>query len=300
MRVLRSEMWELGVLPETGASLAFGRVRLASGPVEILRPTPAVALGRVSRTASFPLVPWSNRIPNGRLEVGSRSWQLRRNSDDGTAEHGTVTEYPWETVDSADDHIVLSLSTSGLVGLNFPWRFGAEVAYRVDGPTLQVTTTVTNRDEEPFPAGMGHHPYFQRRLAPGAPPASLAISASAAYPLKHCVATGPAAAVEGRTDFREPRPVGEQALDDCFTGFRSQHRATIDHGHLRVTMTAEPALSHVVAYVPHGREYFAIEPVTHANGAHQLQRQGVAGHGLRELAPGESWTVQWRLIAAEV
>lgn len=296
VHVLASDHWRVGVLPEVGASLAFGQGIGPHGPVDVLRPTPAAALGRVSRTASFPLVPWSNRIPEGRLTVGGRTWQLRRNSEDGTAEHGTVTEYPWQVLEATDERLDAQLTSRDVLGVNFPWHFVAEIGYRLEGPDLVVRTALRNDDAEPFPAGFGHHPYFVRRLRPGAAPATLALDATHAYPLRGCVATGPAQPVAGRTDLRTPSPVGTHALDDCFTGFGpGPRRARIDHGELELRIDADPEYSHLVVYVPRGREYLAVEPVTHANGAHALAERGVPGHGLRTLAPGETWSAQWRV-----
>lgn len=301
VRVLTSSHWEVGVLPEVGGSLAFGRVLGGPGSaaVDVLRPTPAAAMGRVSRTASFPLVPWSNRVPGGRLTFAGRTWQLRRNSDDGTAEHGAVAEYPWHVASQTAGRIALHLESAAVVGVNFPWAFDTELTYEVTGPDLVVGTAIVNRDSAPFPAGLGHHPYFVRRLLPGAEPARLVLGASAAYPLRGCVATGPAGPLDARTDFGTERAVGDCALDDCLTGFGdSPFRARIRHGELALTMTADEDYSHLVVYVPRGREYFAVEPVTHANGAHGLAERGVVGHGLRVLEPGERWAVSWRFSAS--
>lgn len=296
VRLLSSSHWEIGVLPEVGASLVFGRVTGPAGTVDVLRPTPAAALGRVSRTASFPLIPWSNRIPQGLLTFGGRTWQLRRNSEDGTAEHGAVTDYPWRVSHASTDTIMMHLETAGLVGVNFPWQFAAELTYQVDGPDLIVNTTVANRDHEPFPVGFGHHPYFVRRQQPDGPVARLRLDATAMYPLTRCVATGPAGPLNARTDFRTEREVGDTTLDHCLTGFGdATARACITYDGLSLTMTADPAYSHLVVYIPRGREYFAVEPVTHANGAHALAERGIAGHGLLTLAPGEQWSATWRL-----
>jgi aldose 1-epimerase len=292
VRVLSSSTWQVGVLPGTGGALAFGRVLGPvlgrPDPLDVLRPTPTAALRRPERTASYPLIPWSNRVADGVLRFGGRTWQLRSNSDDGTASHGAVTDYPWQVVQAGSAALELSLHSGDLVGVNFPWRFSAGIGYRVDGPTLRVDTWVRNEDDEPIPAGFGHHPYFLRHLRPGDRGARLQVPADLAYPLRACLATGPARPVPPRLDFRRPRTVGDLGVDDCLTGFApGAARAVIEHEDLTLVLTADEVYSHLVVYVPRGRSYFAVEPVTHANGAHALAERGVAGTGLAVLDPGQ-------------
>ncbi|RYG86699.1 aldose epimerase, partial [bacterium] len=74
---LRSDDWELDVLPNTGAALAGGRIRTAAGWRELLRPTPVGALGVPERCASFVMVPWSNRVRAGVLRYHGRTWRLQ-------------------------------------------------------------------------------------------------------------------------------------------------------------------------------------------------------------------------------
>ncbi|MCG2803071.1 MAG: aldose epimerase [Cellulomonas sp.] len=298
LHVLTSSTWQVGVLPGTGATLAFGRVDTGGGPTDVLRPTPAAARRRPESTASYPLIPWSNRIGDGVLRFGGRRWQLRRNSDDGTASHGTVLDHPWQVVTRRDDRIELVLTSAELVGINFPWRFAAGITYRVDGPDLRVDTWVSNEDGEPFPAGLGHHPYFMRHLRPGDGGARLQVPAAAAYDLVAAMATGPAVPVPPRVDFRDPRAVGDRAVDDCLTGFGpGGARAAITYDDLALTLTCDPVYSHLVVYVPRGRAYFAVEPVTHVNGAHALLEDGVAGTGLVVLEPGERLAAGFSLRA---
>ncbi|MBU4336130.1 MAG: aldose epimerase [Actinobacteria bacterium] len=298
LHVLTSSTWQVGVLPGTGATLAFGRVDTGAGPVDVLRPTPVAALRRPEATASYPLIPWSNRIGEGLLRFGGRRWQLRRNSDDGTASHGTVLDHPWQVVTRRDDLIELTLTSADLIGVNFPWRFAAGITYRVDGAALAVDTWVSNEDGEPFPAGLGYHPYFMRHLRAGDGVARLQVPAAVGYDLVGAMATGPAVPVAPRIDFRAPRPVGDRAVDDCLTGFGPRGaRATITYDDLELDLVSDPAYSHLVVYVPRGRAYFAVEPVTHVNGAHALLEDGVPGTGMVVLEPGERLAAGFSLRA---
>jgi aldose 1-epimerase len=297
---LRSAEWELDVLPDTGAALAGGRIRTAAGWRELLRPTPVGALGVPERCASFVMVPWSNRVRAGVLRYHGRTWRLQHDGADGTAIHGATRYTSWGIESRSPGAVTLSVDTSDLIGINFPWRFVARVTYALDGRRLTVTTSVQNVDVEPFPAGFGHHPYLRRSLvAPGATPSSSAqpvlhVPADSGYALEAGMAVGPAGAVPARADFRQPRRLGTQFVDDVLTGWDGTVGIEYDEG-VRVDLTADPTYSHVVVYAPQRRAYFAVEPVTNVNDAFTLHDAGVPGTGVVELEPEEVRTAQFTL-----
>ena len=57
------------------------------------------------------MVPWSNRIRDGVLPFGGRTWQLQRNGADGTAIHGAARHSAW-TVIGADRRPASSSSST--------------------------------------------------------------------------------------------------------------------------------------------------------------------------------------------
>jgi aldose 1-epimerase len=287
---LRSAGWELGVLPATGASIAFGRILVDGTWVDLLRPTRPSVYGNPEKCASFPLVPWSNRIRDGVLHFRGRTWQLAHSACDATAIHGAVREFTWGVVDRTASSVDLELDTTGLTGVNFPWHFRSRITYALTDRALAVSTTIENIDSEPFPAGFGHHPYFRRRLLPGRPDAVLQVPAERAYALDHAIAVGPAGDVPGRADYRSPRPLGSAFVDDVLTARRPGEPIRIHYPEqgVEVSLDADDAFEHVVVYVPRGRAYFAVEPVTNVNGGFALHDAGVPGTGVFVLEPGES------------
>ncbi len=71
------------------------------GGIDVLRPTPAGARD-VRLHASYPLVPYSNRIAAARLDFAGRTHALARNfGDHPHAIHGVGWQRPW-TVESRD------------------------------------------------------------------------------------------------------------------------------------------------------------------------------------------------------
>lgn len=49
----------------------------------------------------------------------------------------------------------------------FPFSFSLEIAWTLDGPSLDLAFTLTNTGKEPLPASLGWHPAFQWDPAPG-------------------------------------------------------------------------------------------------------------------------------------
>lgn len=77
-------------------------------------------------------------------------------------------------------------------------------------------------------------------------------------------------------------------LDNCFTGWG--RRAVIEwpEWHARLVMTADPPLDCLMVYTPPGRDFFCVEPVSHATDAVNLAAAGRTDTGLLTLEPGET------------
>jgi len=290
---LQNSSWQVGILPATGASVAFGRIRAgASGWVDFMRPTESEKLGVADQTASYVLSPWSNRIRDGVLKFRGKSYQLARwGAGDGTAIHGTARVFPWRVVDAGDTRVVLSFSSSEVVGANFPWRFSSEVTYELDGTRFVTRTTVTNDDEEPMPAGFGHHPYFLRGLDGHEDEIRLQIPCSQQFELDGCMASAAPVPVQDWLDFQESRSLGDLFIDQNLTGRAPGEPIVFDYprsGH-RISLHFDEVYGNVVFYVPQeGKDFFAVEPVTNANDGFALFEAGIEGNGVLVVEPGES------------
>jgi aldose 1-epimerase len=94
--------------------------------------------------------------------------------------------------------------------------------------------------------------------------------------------------VPARFDFTAELPVAGTGLVNGFTGWDG--RAVIDwpEWEARLTMTASPALRHLVIYSPPGEPCVCIEPVSHSVDAFNLAAQGVPDTGTVVLRSGEA------------
>jgi aldose 1-epimerase len=104
----------------------------------------------------------------------------------------------------------------------YPYALDLRVEFSLDARGIALTLTATNRGSEPAPYAAGWHPYFRLGDAPLANldltiPASQAIvTDDALIPLPGEAAYAPLLS-QPTFDFRQPRPLGNQVLDLCYT-----------------------------------------------------------------------------------
>lgn len=162
------------------------------------------------------LVPWPNRVRDGRYEFGGRSLQLGL-TDPGTgnASHGLVRWVAWTPLTRADDAVELGYRLMAQTG--YPWGLDVRVHYRVGPDGLAVTQSVTNLSPEPAPYASGAHPY----LALGDGPVDgleLRLPAGRRSLLDdRLLPVGSEPVVGSPYDFTAARPIGSTVLNDAFT-----------------------------------------------------------------------------------
>lgn len=281
VETIRSEAMTLEVLPDLGASLL--NLRAASGR-PVLRPVDLADVRTSSQCACFTLLPYSNRIRDARFPFAGREIQLRPTTSDGLAQHGDVRNRPWQVARVSGTQLRGDFDSRAFGDMNWPWAFTACVEYRLHGPHLDLSLTLTNADTREMPAGMGFHPYLARRETDGTDP-TLAFDAALTYDTDtRQLPLGSARPVQ-REDFRRPQPVGERTLDQVYTAWDGVAR--LDWGSRALTLTADAVFSHLVVFTaPDGS--LALEPVSHATDALNLAARGVGGVDLRTLVPGQS------------
>jgi aldose 1-epimerase len=105
------------------------------------------------------LLPWPNRIAEGRYEFDGQAYQLPLTEPErGTAIHGLVRWASWRVAERDDDRVVMEHLLHPQPG--YPFTLEVRVEYRLDGDGLTVRTTTENAGTTACPFGAGHHPYF--------------------------------------------------------------------------------------------------------------------------------------------
>jgi aldose 1-epimerase len=162
LQTLQNDYWQVGIMPETGSAITFGRVWHGGQWLDLLRLTAESDYGNASNCSSFIMLPWANRLRDARFRYEDEEYKLESSSADGTAIHGTVRRLPWRVASAEPTRVVTTFHAIDYEGINFPFLFSAQAEFRLDGADFILVLTLKNEDAQPFPAGFGHHPYFVR------------------------------------------------------------------------------------------------------------------------------------------
>lgn len=224
----------------------------------------------------YPLVPWSNRVRDGRFRTGGQTVDLGYPASLPDGLHGFGQRLAWSVTHSASDDLTMSLRHDARP--QWPWSFLATQRVRLDGAGLTLEISVTNTGTGAMPTGLGVHPYFAceagdrlRFSADVLWESDALLCATAARPL-----------AESRHEF----VLGDD-MTTYFAGFEGVAAISRRDGSRIVVQTGAP-FEHLVVHVPAGAPYACIEPVSHVADAFTLAASGVEGTGLRVLNPGES------------
>lgn len=258
---------EAVILPEVGARLhrlrAFGQDLLRT-PAD-----PEVHVRDPFFWGAYVMAPWCNRIAAEPVTVGARTVTLQPNFPDGSAIHGQVYGRPWERADG-------TLRLLG-GGDGWPWQYEVTLRVSVADAGLHLACALTNRSDEPMPAGIGLHPWWVR-------PMELTIDAASVYPSNLEPISSPQP-VAGPFDLRRSMQPPD-GLDATWTDLAPQpvQLAWPDLG-VRAALRVSAAGDHVVVATPPAVDGIAVELQTHAPGGLLRMLRGERG-GLAMLRPG--------------
>lgn len=295
-------------------TLAAGDARVAVAPAlggavtsfrwrghDVMRPTPdeALAQGNVRLTASFPLVPFSNRIAEARLAFSGAEHALDRNYPDHPhAIHGVGFQRPWQVTEARADAVTLAFDYDPASDPRHGWPFALRahqclaLSGQADVAALTMTLGLENADSRPFPFGLGWHPYFPRAADTvlGFRATGMWESGPTMLPVGHVP-------VPGSHAFDPPRAIGATTMDNVFTGFEGAARLDYPGAGMRVTIEGDSACPFLVVFIPPGRDFCAVEPVTQMTDAFNRHARGESGTGTRILPPGASFSCTMRIVA---
>jgi aldose 1-epimerase len=243
------------------------------------------------------LLPWPNRIADGRYSFGGRDLQLPLTEPSShTAIHGLVRWVAWGLREQEDDRALFELHLHPQPGYPFALDLEAEYALGADGLTVRLAGT--NAGDAPCPFGAGAHPYLRPAAGPTVDTAVLrSPAATRLLNDDRGIPTG-REPVEGTPyDFREPRPIGDLQLDTAFTDLErgADGRATVQLDD--TVLCLGEGFDHLMLFtgdpLPNvARRSLGVEPMTCAPNAYR------SGDGLLTLAPGETWSASFGIFSA--
>jgi len=272
--------------PEKGGAIATYEYN----DLAVLRPTPARALatGDARDCASYPLVPFSNRIADATLHWRGAQYGLARYlAGHPHAIHGNGWQREWSLVERERNRAVIELVHDAAAERRIEWPFPyrARQSFVLRDDALTLTMAIENTGASAFPFGLGWHPFFPRT-----PATVVGFTASRVWRTDANQLPTTLERVPPEWDFSTPRALGDISLDHCFAGWRSPAVVRWPERRLASSIAADAACGHLVVYVPRGESYLAIEPVTHMTDAFNRANAGAADTGTRVLAPGETFS----------
>lgn len=277
-------------------ALAAGLRHYDKGGVALVEsyPLDSIAPG----AAGITLAPFANRVDGGRWELDGVPQQMDitevpRNN----AIHGLLRNVGYTALEHSPTHVLLEATIHPQHG--YPFLARHQVRYELGAAgELRVAQTLINDSLRRAPFVLGAHPYFTLGTVA---PQELRITVNAGSALStnsRMIPTG-TAAVDGRYDLRGGKAVPESLMDTCFTDLLTddgvaRHTLQAPDGR-SVSLFHDGTVSYVHVYITDefpGRSLaVAMEPMTGPANAFN------SGDGLKWLAPGESFTMNWGIDA---
>jgi aldose 1-epimerase len=245
-----------------------------------------------------PLVPWANRLADGRYTWDGKTYQLALSEPaKSNASHGLLRWRPWDCLERAGDRVRVGTTLFPMPGWPFP--LSVSIEYAVSASGLRVETRARNVGEVDAPFAAGQHPYLS---AGGGLLDDCRLSFHAAERIlvdpERSLPAGVEPVSGGEFDFSAPRRLGEQKIDHAFLGVERDGggsawvRLERPDGHT-VALWADAAYPVLQLFTGdtlapgRRRRGLACEPMTAPPNAL------ASGEGIARLAPEEEWVGVW-------
>lgn len=245
-----------------------------------------------------PLMPWPNRLRDGRYEFDGREYAVALSEPaTRTAIHGLVRWANWAAVEHGDSRVTMEHVLHPQAG--WPGILRLRIEYALGDRGLAVNASATNVGAAACPFGAGFHPYLTLgtrtvdSLTVQAPGRSYLEADERGIPVsKRSVQDTP-------LDFRSGRALGGDKLDHGFTDLErdpdglARVRLAAEGSDHRMTLWMDEAYGYLMLFTgdtlapPRRRRGLAVEPMTCPPNALQ------SGEGVVRLAPGEVFTARW-------
>lgn len=276
---------ELELSPSIGGAISRFHFSGPNRRTPILRECHS-RLENVLDAASFPLIPFVNRIRDGRFTFGGREVRMAPNmAGDPSPLHGQGWTSRWDVAEAGDKAAVLRFRHEPG---EWPWAYEGRQEFALDSGGLSLCLTCRNLSDNPMPCGLGQHPYF-----PCGPETRIDTNASHAWTVDAQVLPVERVPATGMFDLRDRRACG-QGLDHGFGGW-SGAASLSDPGWPFALALSSPDARFFQLYSPESGGIFVAEPVTHANAALNALEEQWEELGMRVLDPGEAMRLAMRI-----
>ena len=245
---------------------------------------------RGGHTAGLPLLaPWANRLASWRYRAAGVTVDLTgqplHTDDNGLPIHGLLVGSPgWEVgarrTQATSARVQASIAVDSPA---FPFPHRIEVAVAAHEDRLVVDTTVVPTARRRVPVAFGWHPYLR---VPGTPRVRWQLRLPSRRHLAldgRGIPTG-----EERREPGEQEPLDGRSLDDLYALGRNRRLALVGEDGASIELRAGAGYPYAQVWVPPGRPFAALEPMTQATNA-------LAGGNPPLVEPGDAFTARFTL-----
>lgn len=271
--------YELVLAPEIGGAIA----RFGYRDRPILRGS--AEPGSPLDCACFPLVPYCNRIRDGRFTFRGKTVVIAPNmAGDPSPLHGDGWLEPWSIESQQADRACLFFAHQPG---EWPWAYEARQTFRLSEDGLEAEISCKNLSQEPMPCGLGFHPYF-----PCDATTRIDTHVERVWEVDDKILPTGVAAPTGRYALND-QPACARGLDNGYGGWGGEMR--LSYGDGADTRMTSPDAQFFQIYSPPAGGLLAAEPVSHANAALNEPEENWNALGMRVLGPGETMRLRMHL-----
>ncbi len=244
--------------------------------------------GQVLRTASYPLVPYSNRIRDGKFSFGGKDVSLPLNfPPERHSIHGAGWQAPWQVIEQTPTTVAIEVRNTVDA---WPWPWRAVQRFTLSDQAMVMDLEITNEGPDAMPYGLGFHPFFVRTPAATATAnvAKFWITDDEVMPVE--LVDPPAA-----NQLTNGIVADQVPMDNTYAGWDGRAVIRWPEWHAGIAIEAPSPLTFLILFTPPGEDFFCCEPVSTCTDAFNLCRTR-DDTGTGELLPGVTQTVTTRLI----
>ncbi|WP_395814231.1 aldose 1-epimerase [Devosia sp.] len=254
---LQSGRLSVECVPLIGGSIASFRF----DGIDLMRPLSDEdrAAGNVLGVASFPMIPFANRIGNNAFTFEGKTYRFEMNNPPEIYHvHGTAWHSAWqaEQLGAAEARLELAVIDP------LAYSYHASQHFQLDQSGLTLVTTVTNLGAVAMPFGFGHHPWFARD-----PDTTVQFGAQSFHLNEPEMMIGQRVSLAPEVSFNTPQPLPNSWRCTDYGGWNGTATVTFPNRGVGLTMTGTDPYKHIMFYADPARTVFCIEPQTNASGA---------------------------------
>ncbi len=245
----------------------------------------------ISKAASFPLVPFANRVENNIFQFRRKTYLLKANSPwDKHFLHGEAWLSEWTLLKVTPTEIEMEYICEN--SPYSPYCYKSYQKISIENNTISMQLSVKNNGNAALPFGLGHHPFFFQDGA-----TTLQAKAEYYYGEKHDYLPDEKQKIPPALHFENHKTLPRHWLNNGFGGWDGHAEILWPNQKMGARLTADKNFSDYFIFTPdkifdasYQNDFFCFEPMTHPANAHKSHIEA-----LHVLEPKESFSTVFQI-----